>query len=186
MYPTNSFQKGLKIELDGDPYAIVDCQHVKPGKGVAFVKVKIKNLTNQRVIERTFRSGEKVNKPDLFESEMEFLYAEGDQYHFMNMTNYEQIHVDVDDLGESVKYLKEGIQVSILFHNNRAIGVELPIFMDLKITNTEPGLRGDTVSGATKPAVLETGATVLVPLFVEQDEVVKVDTRTGAYVERVK
>ncbi len=186
MYSTSSFKKGLKIELDNEPYIIVDCQHVKPGKGVAFVKTRIKNLVNQRVIDRTFRSGDKVAKPELEESEMEYLYPEGGQYNFMNTVNYEQIHINKEDLGDCVDFLKEGMSVSILFYKGRAIGVELPLFVELKIVKTEPGIKGDTVSGSTKPAELETGATVLVPLFVNQDEVIKIDTRTGNYVERVK
>ncbi|MFC1855845.1 elongation factor P [Thermodesulfobacteriota bacterium] len=186
MLPTTAFKKGLKIELDGDPYIIVDCNHVKPGKGVAFVKIRIKNLVNKRVIDRTFRSGEKVDKPDLTENDMEFLYVEGEQYHFMDMTNYEQFHINKDDLGDTANYLKEGTPTTVLMHNGKPIGVELPIFVELKIVKTEPGVRGDTVSGATKQAEVESGAVVLVPLFVEQDEVIKIDTRTGEYVERVK
>lgn len=186
MYSTSEFRKGLKIELDGDPYLIVDCQHVKPGKGVAFTKVKIKNLVNQRVIERTFRSGEKAGRPDLTERDMEFLYVEDDQFYFMDTNNYEQVHIEREDIGDAVNFLKEGMHTCILFFQNKAIGIELPTFVELKIVETEPGVKGDTVSGATKVAVLETGATVMVPLFVNQDEVLKIDTRTGAYVERVK
>ena len=186
MYSTTAFRKGLKIEIDGDPYIIVECQHVKPGKGVAFVKTRLKNLVTQKVIDRTFRSGDKVEKPDLIECEMEYLYSEDDMCHFMNMINYEQIHINKEDLGDAVKYLKEGVRTDILFHKNKAIGVELPNFVELKIVKTEPGVKGDTVSGSTKQAVVETGATVLVPLFVNQGEVIKIDTRTGNYMERVK
>jgi elongation factor P len=186
MYSTTDFRKGLKVEIDGEPYIIVDCKHVKPGKGVAFVKTRLKNLVTQRVVDRTFRSGDKVEKPDLIESEMEYLYSEDEMYHFMNMTNYEQTHINKDDLGDAVNYLKAGTRADILFHKNKAIGVELPIFVELKIVKTEPGVKGDTVSGATKSAVLETGATVWVPLFVNQGEVIKIDTRTGNYIERVK
>jgi elongation factor P len=186
MYQTSAFKRGLKIEIDGEPYSIVDCQHVKPGKGVAFVKTRLKNLVNQRVVDRTFRSGDKVDKPNLTETEMEFLYAEGEQFHFMDMKNYEQIHINKEDLGDTIDFLKDGTRVSILLHNGKAIGVELPTFVELKIVKTDPGEKGDTVSGATKPAVLETGATISVPLFVNQDEVIKIDTRTGNYVERVK
>jgi elongation factor P len=186
MYSTTAFKKGLKIEIDGDPYAIVECQHVKPGKGVAFVKTRLKNLTNQRVVDRTFRSGEKVGKPDLAESDMEFLYADGNQYHFMDTTNYEQFHINKEDLGDAVNFLKEGTVAAILMYNGKPIGIELPIFVEFEITETEPGAKGDTVTGGTKPAIIATGASVQVPLFVNQGEVIKIDTRTGSYVERVK
>ena len=186
MYSTSDFKRGLKIELEGEPYTIVEFQHVKPGKGGAFVRTKLKNLTTKRVIDKTFRSGEKVGKPDLAEEKMEFLYLQDDQYHFMNTEDYEQTHLNGEDLGDAVKFLKEGMEVAILFHNGKAIDVELPTFVELKITKTEPGVKGDTVSGSTKPAVLETGATVLVPLFIEEGETIKIDTRTGEYVERVK
>jgi len=186
MYQTNEFKKGLKIEIDGEPFMIVDCQHVKPGKGVALVKTRLKNMVNKRVVDRTFRSGEKVDKPELNENSMEFLYVEGEQYHFMDNGNYEQLHINKEDMGDAAKFLKEGTHVSILFYNGKAIDIELPTFMELKITETEPGMKGDTVSNTTKPAILETGASIQVPLFVEQDEVIKIDTRTGSYVERVK
>ena len=137
------------------------------------------------MVDKTFRSGDKVEKPDLIECEMEFLYSEDETYHFMNMANYEQTHINKDDLDDTVRYLKEGTRTDILFHKNKAIGVELPTFVELKIVKTEPGVKGDTVSGATKSAVLETGATVWVPLFVNQGEVIKIDSRTGNYIERV-
>ncbi len=185
MYSTTDFRKGLKIEMEGTPYIIVECQHVKPGKGQAFVKTKIKSLLTGHVLDVNFRSGDKVDEPDLEEREMQFLYAEGDEFNFMDKNTYDQSMLTRDQLGESAGYLQENCEVKALFHNEKPIGIEVPIFVELKVTETEPGVRGDTATGATKPATLETGKTIQVPLFVNQGEVVKVDTRTGEYVERV-
>ncbi|UCF29990.1 MAG: elongation factor P [bacterium] len=186
MIATNQFRRGLKVELDGEPYAIVEFQHVKPGKGGAFVRTKLKSLVSGNVIDRTFRSGEKVKRPDFEEKEMQYLYGDENGYHFMDLVSYEQIQVSPDDLGDSIGFLQEQVNVSVQLYNGKPIGVELPIFVELKVVKSEPGVKGDTASGATKPAELETGAVIQVPLFVEEGEVVKIDTRTGDYVERVK
>lgn len=184
MYSTSDFRKGLKIELDGKPFIVVDFLHVKPGKGGAFVRTRIKNMETGQVLERTFRSGEKVNRPDLLEREMQYLYQEAEAYCFMDNNNYEQIFIDQEHLGDAKDFLKNNIDLKVLFYNNKPIGIELPTFVNLKIIQTEPGLRGDTATGATKPATLETGVVIQVPLFLNEEDKVKVDTRTGSYVER--
>jgi len=186
MYTTSDFRKGLKIEIEGEPYVIVDFQHVKPGKGGAFVRTRIKSLMSGNTIDMTFRSGDKVDTPDLEEREMQFLYETGNEYHFMDTQNYEQLFLTPDQLGESKDFLKENLEIKALFHNKRPIGVEIPMFVELKVVNTEPGVRGDTATGATKPATLESGAVIQVPLFVEEGDVLRVDTRTREYITRVK
>jgi elongation factor P len=186
MYSTPDFRKGLKIELNGEPFNIVEFLHVKPGKGGAFVRTTLKSLITGNVIERTFRSGEKVDKPDLEEKSMQFLYVSDSDYYFMDTETYEQIFITEEQLGDSKYYLQENVEVSVLFHNGKPIGVEPPIFVELKVTETEPGVRGDTAGGATKPATLETGLTVQVPLFVNEGEALKIDTRTGKYIERAR
>ncbi len=185
MYGTNQFRNGLKIEIDKEPFVIVEFQHVKPGKGGAFVRTKLKSLLSGNVLERTFRSGEKVGKPELEEKDMQYLYNSEEQYHFMDTETYEQMFLTEDQLNSSKNYLQENIVVNILFYNGSPIGVDVPIFVNLRIAETDPGVRGDTASGGTKPATLETGAVVQVPLFLNIDDVVKVDTRTGDYIERV-
>jgi elongation factor P len=185
MYSTSDFRKGLKIELEGKPFIMVDFLHVKPGKGGAFVRTRLKNMETGQVLEKTFRSGEKVERPDLVEREMQYLYQDAEGYCFMDNQNYEQIFINEEHLGDARDYLKDNIEVEVLFFNNRPIGIELPTFVNLKIIHTEPGVRGDTATGATKPATLETGVVIQVPLFINEDEEVKVDTRTGTYVERV-
>lgn len=184
MYTTTDFRNGLKIEFEGDPFLIVYFQHVKPGKGGAFVRTKLKNLKTGAVLEHTFRSGDKVNKPDLEERGMQFLYREGNAFHFMDTGSYEQIYLDPDHMGDAANYMIENLAVKILFFRGEPIGIDLPIFITLAITETEPGVRGDTVSGATKPAKLESGVSVQVPLFLNEGDRVKVDTRTGTYIER--
>lgn len=186
MYGTNQFRNGLKIEIDNEPFVIVDFQHVKPGKGGAFVRTKLKSLMTGNVLERTFRSGEKVGKPQLEEKEMQYLYSSDNQYHFMDMETYEQLFLTEEQLGTNKNYLQENIVVKVLFYNGQPIGLDVPIFVELRIVETDPGVRGDTASGGTKPAKLETGATVQVPLFLNIDDVIKVDTRTGTYIERVQ
>jgi elongation factor P len=183
---TADFRKGLKIELEGEPYIIVDFLHVKPGKGGAFVRTKLKSLITGNVIDRTFRSGEKVQTPSLEEKNMQYLYQEGGTYHFMDTENYEQFVMTGDQLGEDSSFLQENLEIKILFYNGQPIGVELPIFVELTITRTEPGVKGDTASGGSKPATLETGAIIQVPLFLNEGDVIKVDTRTREYIERVK
>ncbi len=185
MYSTVDFRNGLKIEFEGEPYVIVYFQHVKPGKGGAFVRTKLKNLKTGAVLEHTFRSGDKVDRPDLEEREMQFMYKMENLYHFMDTATYEQIYLDEDHVGDAGNYLIENLSVRIQFYRGEPIGIDLPIFIELRIVETEPGLRGDTVSGANKPAKLESGAVVQVPLFLNVGEKIKVDTRTGTYIERV-
>jgi len=184
MYTTTDFRNGLKIEFEGDPYVIVYFQHVKPGKGGAFVRTRLKNLKTGSVLEHTFRSGDKVNKPDLDERGMQFLYREENAFHFMDTGSYEQIYLDEDHMGDAANYMIENLAVKILFFRGEPIGIDLPIFIALAIAETEPGVRGDTVSGATKQAKLQSGAIVQVPLFLNEGDRVKVDTRTGTYIER--
>jgi elongation factor P len=186
MYSTSDFRKGLKIEMGGEPFVIVDFQHVKPGKGGAFVRTRLKSLVSGNVIDQTFRSGDRVDKPDLEEREMQFLYETDGEFHFMDTQTFEQLFLTADQLGESKDFLKENIVIKTLFHNKRPIGVEVPMFVELKIVKAEPGIRGDTATGATKPAILESGAIIQVPLFVEEGDVVRIDTRTREYITRVK
>lgn len=187
MYQTTDFRKSLKIELEGKPYVIVDFQHVNPGKGSAFVRTKLKNLETNQVIEKTFKAGvDTADKPDMDEREMEYNYSDPDGYNFMDQKTYEMIHLTHDQVGDNKNYLQEGIIVYILYFNNKPISLELPNFVNLKVTETDPGLKGDTASGGTKKAVLETGLQVNVPLFIKEGEVLKVDTRSGEYVERAK
>lgn len=186
MYTTAEFKKGLKIELEGKPYLIVDFQHVKPGKGGAFVRTKLKNMINGRVVEQTFRSGEKVGRPDVEEKEVQYLYREGDNLVFMDNTNYEQVYLSKDQIGEQAQFLQENINIKLLYFNKEPIGVELPNFVELKVTSTEPGFKGDTATGGNKPAILETGAVIQVPLFIAEGDRIRVDTRNGSYMERVK
>lgn len=186
MYSTPDFRKGLKIEINGEPFAIVDFQHVKPGKGGAFVRTTLKSMISGNVFDKTFRSGEKVDKPDLEEREMQYLYESDDEFHFMDNDTYEQSFLTRDQLGDARNFLQENVTVAVLFHNGKPIGVEVPIFVELAVTETEPGVKGDTASGGTKPAKLETGMTVQVPLFVNEGDVLKIDTRTGKYMERVR
>ena len=186
MLTTSEFRKGLKIEISGEPYVIVDFQHVKPGKGGAFVRTRIKSLVSGNVIDMTFRSGDKVDKPDLEERDMQFLYETSGEFHFMDTNNYEQLFLNAEQLGDSKDYLKENLVIKALFHNKRPIGIEVPMFVELKVVKTEPGVRGDTATGATKSATLESGAAIQVPLFVEEGDVLRIDTRTREYITRVK
>lgn len=186
MISTADFRNGVRLELDGQPFHIVEFQHVKPGKGPAFVRTKLKGYKTGNVIDRTFRSGEKFEEPNLDECEMQFLYSSGDDYAFMDTTSYEQVSFSKNQLGENVDLLKESTVVQVLLYQGEPISVELPIFMELKVVETDPGIRGDTASGGTKPATVETGATVKVPLYLESGEIIKIDTRTRAYVERVR
>jgi elongation factor P len=188
---TSEFRKGLKIEVDGEPFEIIDFQHVKPGKGSAFVRTSIKSLLSGRVLQPTFKSGDKVGKPDIEDREMQYLYKQGDDYYFMDTKNYEQTFLTESILGDDKSgtppklFLKENVNVSVLFYNGKAIGVSLPNSVDLKVTKCDPGIRGDTVSGALKPATLESGYTVQVPLFINEGDVLKIDTRDGKYLTRV-
>ncbi len=186
MYSTPDFRKGLRIELNGEPFSIVDFLHVKPGKGGAFVRTTLKSLISGNVLERTFRSGEKVDRPDLEEKAMQFLYEADGEFHFMDTETYEQMFLTEAQLGDNRGYLQENVVCTLLFHNGKPIGVEVPIFVELAVAFTEPGLRGDTASGGSKPATLTTGLVVQVPLFINEGEVLKIDTRTGKYIERVR
>lgn len=186
MYSTTDFRKGLKIEINGEPFVIVDFQHVKPGKGGAFVRTRLKSLITGNVIDQTFRAGERVDKPDLEEREMQFLYETNGEYHFMDVHTFEQLYLTAEQLGESRDFLKENLIIKALFHNKRPIGIEVPMFVELKVIKAEPWIRGDTATGATKPVTLESGAVIQVPLFVEEGDIVRIDTRTREYIERVK
>jgi elongation factor P len=186
MIESGDLRKGLKLDIDGEPYVIVQFEFVKPGKGQALYKCKLKNMVTGVQFDKTFRSGEKFKTADLEEIEMEYLYFDGDSYCFMNTSNYEQEMMSVDQVGDASSLLKENTVCSVLLFEGRPIGVTLPNFVELRITQAEPWAKGDTASGDTKPATLETGLVVQVPPFVNEGEKVKIDTRTGAYVERVK
>jgi len=181
---TAEFKKGLKIQFDGAPYSIVDFQHVKPGKGGAFVRTKLKHMKLGRVIDNTFRAGEKVELVDFDEKRMQYLYKD-DRYHFMDLDTYDQISLAPEEVGEARDFLKENTEVEILFIDGNPVSVELPNFIELQIVKTDPGIRGDTATGGSKPATLETGAVIQVPLFLNEGAVVKVDTRSGEYLGRV-
>lgn len=186
MYSTAEFKKGLKIEIEGKPYQIVDFQHVKPGKGGAFVRTKLKNMVNGRVTDQTFRSGEKVGRPDMEEIEMQYLYREGDNFVFMDNANYDQIYLSKEQVGDQAQFLQENINIKLLYFNKEPLGLDLPNFVELAVTATDPGFKGDTATGGSKPATLETGAVIQVPLFISEGDRIRVDTRTGAYIERAK
>jgi elongation factor P len=179
-------RKGLKLEIDGDPYMVVDFEFSKPGKGQALYRCRLRNMITGNQFDRTYRSGDKFIGADLEEQEMEFLYREGAQYHFMNTSSYEQIYLSTEQVGDAVNYLTENLLVNMLFFQGRPIGLTLPNFVVLKVVQADPGVKGDTASGATKPVTLETGLVLQVPLFIEEGEILKLDTRSGNYVERVK
>ena len=179
------FKNGLTIEWDGGVYQVIDFQHVKPGKGAAFVRTKLKNIKSGGVVEKSFRPTEKFDTAHIERKDMQYLYADGDMYNFMDNETYEQIALSEDQVGDSLKFVKENDNVKMLSHNGEVFAIEPPLFVELEITETEPGVKGDTATGATKPATVETGATVLVPLFVGQGERIQIDTRTGEYMKRV-
>ena len=183
---TTEFRNGLKIEIDGEPYVIVEFQHVKPGKGGAFVRTKFKSLKSGNVTDKTFRAGEKVDVPDLEEKTMQYLYGADKDRVFMDTSSYEQVSLNEKQLGDSISYLKENMEIKVLYHTGMPINIEVPMFVELAIARTDPGVRGDTASGGSKPATLETGAVVKVPLYMNEGDVVKIDTRTGTFIERVK
>lgn len=185
MISTNQFKNGMTIELDGALFQIVDFQHVKPGKGGAFVRTKLKNVRTGAVIDKTFRAGEKVEQAMVNRRPMQYLYNDGSDYIFMDTETYEQISLPASFLQDETKFLKENMNVLIAMHDGQALGIELPTAVELEVAQTEPGVKGDTASGATKPATLETGAVVQVPLFVNIGDTIKVDTRTGDYITRV-
>lgn len=185
MISTNDLRTGVTVEIDGDVYMVVDFQHVKPGKGAAFVRTKIKNIKTGQVFERTFRAGEKLNRAIIERKTLQYLYSEGDIYHFMDTQTFEQIAINKDQIGESINYLKENIEVMVMFYEGISIGIEMPTFVELEVSQTEPGFKGDTATGGSKPATLETGAIVQVPLFINIGDIIRVDTRTGEYLSRV-
>ncbi|MDI7266563.1 MAG: elongation factor P [Myxococcota bacterium] len=186
MYDTSDIRKNLKITIDGNPWVVVEFQFVKPGKGTAFTRTRIKNMITGAVLDRTFKSGEKLQPADVEERRMQFMYREGDSFWFMDSGNYEQIAVDVSHVGDGEGFLAENLVVDVLFFNGKPIGVTLPTFVEVELASCEPGLRGDTASGGTKPAKLSTGAVVQVPLHVNEGDRIKIDTRDGTYVERVR
>jgi elongation factor P len=184
MYDTSQFKKGLKIEIDDQPWEIVDFQHVKPGKGSAFVRTRIKNLLTNNTIDRTFRSGDKVGTPECEEIDCSYQYFDG-AYHFMNLSTYESLEVPAEGVGDAKNFLTENLQVAILLFRHRAIAIELPNFIEAKITQCQPAVAGNTAQGATKPVTVETGYVVQVPLYITEKDVLRIDTRDGRYVERV-
>lgn len=188
MVSTNDLKKGLKLEMDGKPYKITECSFTNPGKGSAFYKCKMKNLETGLSVERTFKSGVDTGckQADLEEREMSYMYDDPEGFNFMDQSTYESIHLTTEQVGEAKEYLQEGIILTILFYNGRAISLDLPNFVNLKVVETDPGLKGDTASGGKKKAVMETGLQINVPLFIKEGEVLKIDTRTGEFIERVK
>ena len=185
MISAGDFRNGVTLEMEGNIYQIIEFQHVKPGKGAAFVRTKLKNIINGGVVEKTFRPTEKFPQARIDRVEMQYLYTDGDLFHFMNTETYDQIALNKDAIGDALKFVKENEMVKMCAHNGSVFAVEPPLFVELQITDTEPGFKGDTATGATKPATVETGAIVYVPLFVEQGDVIKIDTRTGEYLSRV-
>ena len=184
MVSAGDFRNGVTLEMDGNIYQIIEFQHVKPGKGAAFVRTKLKNIINGGVVEKTFRPTEKFPTARIDRVEMQYLYNDGDLYYFMDVENYEQIALSTDDIGDALKFVKENENVKVLSHNGNIFGIEPPLFVELEVTETEPGFKGDTATGATKPATVETGAQINVPLFINQGEIIKIDTRTGEYLGR--
>ena len=184
MISSNEFRTGTSIEIDGQVWRVVEFLHVKPGKGSAFVRTKLKSVQNGNVIEKTFRAGESVKQAILEKSNLQHTYVESGDYVFMNMTSFEETRLTSDQIGQSYKYLKEGMEVNVVSWNDKVLEVELPISVSLKVTQTDPGVKGDTASGGTKPAILETGAQVMVPLFISVGEMIRVDTRNDSYLGR--
>lgn len=185
MVSAGDFRNGITIELDNNVYQVIEFQHVKPGKGAAFVRTKLKSIKSSGVIEKTFRPNEKFPQARIERNDMQFLYSDGDLYNFMDPVSFEQIALSKESIGDSLKFVKENETVKICSHNKEVFAIEPPLFVELLITETEPGFKGDTSQGATKPAVVETGATVYVPLFVEQGDTISIDTRSGDYLKRV-
>ena len=185
MVSAGDFRNGLTIELDNNVYQVMEFQHVKPGKGAAFVRTKLRNIKNGGVIEKTFRPTEKCPQAHIERLDMQYLYSDNDLYYFMDVNTFDQIALNEDAVGDALKFVKENEMVKMLSHNKQVFAIEPPLFVELVITETEPGFKGDTATGASKPAVVETGATVYVPLFVEQGEKISIDTRTGEYLKRV-
>ena len=185
MISAGDFRNGVTIELEGNIFQIIEFQHVKPGKGAAFVRTKLKNIKSGGVVEKTFRPTEKCPQARIDRKDMQYLYNDGDLYYFMDVESYDQIALAQDAIGDALTFVKENEMCKVCSHNGNVIAVEPPFFVDLVITETEPGFKGDTATGATKPAIVETGAKVMVPLFVDQGDTIKIDTRTGEYLSRV-
>ena len=185
MISAGDFRNGITIELEGNIYQIVEFQHVKPGKGAAFVRTKLKNIVNGGVVEKTFRPTEKCEQAHIDRKDMQYLYQDGSLFYFMDNETYDQVSLGEDTVGDALKFVKENETCKVCSHNGNVFSVEPPLFVELEITETEPGVKGDTATGATKPATVETGAQVSVPLFVNQGDVIKIDTRTGEYLSRV-
>jgi len=185
MISAGDFRNGITIEYDGNIFQIIEFQHVKPGKGAAFVRTKLKNIKSGGVVEKTFRPTEKCPQARIDRKDMQYLYSDGELYNFMDVETYDQVALNADTVGDAMKFVKENEMVKMCSHNGSVFSVEPPLFVELEITETEPGFKGDTATGATKPAIVETGAQVSVPLFVEQGDKIKIDTRTGEYLSRV-
>ena len=185
MVSAGDFRNGVTLEMEGNNYQIIEFQHVKPGKGAAFVRTKLKNIINGGVVEKTFRPTEKFPTARIDRVEMQYLYNDGDLFYFMNTETYDQIALNNETIGDALKFVKENEMVKVCSHNGNVFAVEAPLFVELEVTDTEPGFKGDTATGATKPATVETGAVVYVPLFVETGDKLKIDTRTGEYLSRV-
>lgn len=185
MISTNDFNTGVTIELEGEIYSVLEYQHVKTGRGGAFVRSKLKNIQTGAIVDHTFRAGEKVPRAHLERVEMEYLYREDDSFHVMDVETFEQTTLNLEQLGNGIKYLKENDRLNVVKYKDKVVGVDIPLTVILEVTEAEPGLKGDTASGATKPATLETGLVVQVPLFVNSGDKLKIDTRTGSYIERV-
>jgi len=185
MYETADIRKNLKVVIDGAPYVVIDFQHVKPGKGNAFTRTRLKNMISGNVLDRTYKTGERLEPAALEEHDMQFLYKEGDRFHFMNNATYEQVELDEDHVGDAANWITENLSVKILYFRDQPIGVTPPNFVELEVIESDPGLKGDTATGATKPAKFITGASIMVPLFVKQGDWIQIDTRTGEYLRRV-
>ena len=185
MISASDFRNGITVEIDGNVCQILEFQHVKPGKGAAFVRTKLKNIINGGVIEKTFRPTEKFPQARIDRKDMQYLYKDGDLFYFMDTESYDQLPISADTISEAMKFVKENEMVKVCSHNGSVFAIEPPLFVELEITDTEPGFKGDTATGASKPATVETGATVNVPLFVELGDKIKIDTRTGEYLSRV-
>ena len=185
MVSAGDFRNGITVEMEGNVYQIIEFQHVKPGKGAAFVRTKLKNIINGGVVEKSFRPTEKFPQARIDRKDMQYLYSDGDLYNFMDTETYDQIALNADAVGDALKFVKENEMVKICSYNGNVFAIEPPLFVELEITDTEPGFKGDTATGATKPAIVETGAKVMVPLFVENGEKIKIDTRSGEYLSRV-
>lgn len=185
MISAGDFRNGITIEYEGNVYQIVEFQHVKPGKGAAFVRTKLKNIVSGGVVEKSFRPTEKFDLAHIEKKDYQYLYSDGDLYNFMDTETFEQIALASEDVGDALKFVKENEMVKLCSHAGKVFSIEPPLFVELEITESEPGVKGDTATGATKPAILETGARIMVPLFVNQGDVIKIDTRTGEYLSRV-